>query len=113
MTKDSINTTIEILGKPYPIRCVESELPALQKAAEYLNQQMTEVQSSGKVINLERIAIITALNMAHQYLQLEQKNHTLIAKVNQRICSLQEKLDATINKSFQMELGYSTESAKD
>lgn len=109
MTNKTVNTTIEILGKPYPIRCPESELQSLQEAAEYLNQKMSEVQESGKAINIERIAIITALNIAYQFLQIDQQKSTLVSKINQRISNLQDRLDTAINKPMQTELIYTSE----
>lgn len=104
MTEKPINTSIEILGKFYSIKCLEGELEALQKAAAYLNSQMKEVQESGKAINLERIALITALNLANQLLQGDKQKSGLMDKVNQRITMLQEKLDTAINKTLQIEL---------
>jgi cell division protein ZapA len=62
------------------------------------------VQESGKAINLERIALITALNLANQLLQTHQQKSGLMNKVNQRISMLQEKLDSAINKTLQIEL---------
>jgi len=109
MTDTTISATIEILGKPYSIKCPESELQSLQQAAEYLNQKMVEVQESGKAINLERIAIITALNVTYQLLQLDQQKSTLMTKINQRISHIQDKLDTAINKAMQTELIYTTE----
>lgn len=109
MSNKIVNTTIDILGKSYPVRCPESELPSLQQAAEYLNRKMTEVRESGKAINLERIAIITALNITYQYLQLDQQKSSHIDKINKRLSHLQNKLDAAINKTLQTELIDSTE----
>src|SRR5262245_38836366 len=109
MSNKTIQTTIEILGKLYPIRCSESELESLKQAASYLNQKMTEVQASGKAINLERIAIITALNISHQFLEMDQQKTMHMNKINQRIAHLQNKLDAAINQTLQTELIYTTE----
>lgn len=108
MTDNTIDTNIEILGKFYPIRCPQSEVALLQEAANYLNRKMIEVQESGKVINLERIAIITALNIASDYLQLDQQKSSLMTRVNQRISTLQDKIDSAINKALQTEFVYST-----
>lgn len=102
-----VNTTIEILGKYYPVRCQESEVKSLQQAAVFLNQKMQQVQESGKVINLERIAIITALNMASQFLQMDQQKTGFVEKVNQHIQLLQAKLDAVLSQPNQAELVYS------
>jgi len=115
MTTKSVHSNIEILGKFYPIRCTEAELPALQEAAAYLNEQMKEVQASGKAINLERIAIITALNMANQILNINQQKSGLMDKINHRLVGLQEKLETALeasdrSKVIQPEFHYSTES---
>lgn len=109
MTNKPVHTTIEILGKSYPIKCPEHELASLQEAAAFLNQKMAETQESGNVINLERIAIITALNIAHQFLQMDKQKSSFAQKVNQRISHLQDKLDTAINKALQTELIYTTE----
>ena len=109
MSNKIVNSTIEILGKTYPVRCTESELSSLQQAAHYLNQKMSEVRESGKAINLERIAIITALNITHLYLQLDQQKSTHINKINQRLSHLQHKLDIVMNKNLQTELIYTSE----
>lgn len=109
MKAKTINATIEILGKLYPVRCPEEEAASLQEAADFLNKKMLEVQESGKVINLERIAIITALNIAHQLIQLGTQKDQLMGKINQRLTLLQSKLDTSMKKSSQTELLYNTE----
>lgn len=109
MTTTFINTTIEILGKSYPIRCPESELVSLQQAATFLNDKMNEVQDAGKTLTFERMAIITALNIASQYLQLDQQKNSFMNRVNQRILTLQDKLDSAVNKIVQTEFAYTTE----
>lgn len=108
MIDKTTHTSIEILGKVYSLRCPESELESLQQAARYLNEKMQEVQESGKAINLERIAIITALNITYQYLKLDQQKSSFMDKINQHLSSLQAKLDATV-KPMQTELIYTTE----
>ncbi len=102
----TVNTTIDILGKTYSIRCLESELELLKKAGDILSRKMAEVQASGKAINLERIAIITALIITRQFLMQEQQKDSLLEKVNQHITRIQDKLDQTINGLPQIELAY-------
>lgn len=109
MTEKTINTTIEILGKFYPIRCPESDVESLQQAAKYLDDLMANIQSSGKAINLERIAIMAALNISHQLLQQNNQKDSWMNKINSRITSLQDKLESAINKHLQAELAYTAE----
>ena len=102
----TITTTIEILGKYYPIRCPEEEVSILQQAASLLNENMTEIKESGKVINIERIAIIAALNIARQLLAMSDEKVQQASKINQRISQIQDKVDQAINKTLQAELLY-------
>ncbi|HEX4045950.1 MAG TPA: cell division protein ZapA [Gammaproteobacteria bacterium] len=106
MNNQAIHTTIEVLGKNYPIKCQPIELASLQQAASLLNQKMKEVQDSGKAINFERIAVITALNLAHQFLQIDQQKNSLTETMCQHIMQMQDKLDAAVNQG---ELLYTTE----
>lgn len=109
MTEKTINTSIEILGKSYPVRCIEGEVPALKEAAEYLDKQMQDIQDSGKVINLERIAIIAALNVANEFLQIRKNKLGVMDKINKRIANLQDKIDSVLHENPQAELSYSSE----
>jgi len=96
MSDKPVSTSVDILGKPYTIKCPESQLESLQKAAAYLDAKMKEVQESGKAINLERIAIITALNMAYDFLQINHQKEGVLDKINQRIVQLQNKIEDVI-----------------
>lgn len=109
MNEKTVSTTIEILGRPYPVRCPEAELLSLQKTAAYVNQKMLAIQESGKAINIERIAMMALLNVANDYLQLEQQKGSIMNKINNKISQLQEKLDSAINLSKQSELIYIAE----
>lgn len=109
MSNEIISTTIEILGKFYPIRCPESEVSSLQEAAKLLNKKMLDVQESGKAINLERIAIISALNIAHEYLELSQQKTSVLGKITQRLTQLQDKIDRVMDKAEPTEMIYTTE----
>lgn len=102
MMEKTVNTTVDILGKTYSIRCLESELKLLQQAAGILSQKMAEVQNSGKAINLERIAIITALNITHQLLLQDQQKSHVIEKINQHILLLKNKIDKAIHHQAEL-----------
>lgn len=109
MSEKVIHTNVEILGKFYSIRCPESEIKSLESAASYLNKKMQEVQDSGKAINLERIAIMAALNITNDFLNTSTQKSSLIEKINQQISSLQDKLESTMSTPAQAELIYSAE----
>jgi cell division protein ZapA len=101
----TMHTNIEILGKFYPIRCKETELLCLQQAAHQLNQEMLAIKEAGKSLNLDRIAIITALNLTHKLLKIEEENNKLMQKITQRLSSLQDKIETAIYQTQQIEMG--------
>lgn len=66
----SANTvTVTILDRDYQVSCKPDERDALLNSARYLNDKMREIKASGSVIGLERIAVMAALNIAHELLQ--------------------------------------------
>ncbi|MDD3608807.1 MAG: cell division protein ZapA [Halothiobacillaceae bacterium] len=59
---------IHILDKEYRIACPEGERDALLRASRYLDARMREIRNSGKVIGNDRVAVMAALNIAHEML---------------------------------------------
>lgn len=68
MAADSKGLNINIMGREFRIACPDEERQQLLDAVDYLNAKMREVQQTGKVLGNERIAIMAALNMAHELL---------------------------------------------
>lgn len=57
---------ITLLGRSFRVACSKDGEPALAAAAVYLDNKMREIREQGKVIGIERIAIMAALNIAHE-----------------------------------------------
>ena len=57
------------MEKEYVVACPYDERSALLDAAEFLNARMREIRDSGKVVGLDRIAVMAALNLAHEFLK--------------------------------------------
>jgi cell division protein ZapA len=68
----SVSLKIHILGKEYQVNCPPEERDALERSAELLNEKMEEIRSGSQIIGLERIAVMAALNLAHDLIQTEQ-----------------------------------------
>lgn len=60
---------VTIMGRTYKVTCADDERAALLEAVAYLDQKMNEVKASGRVGNIERIAVTAALNIAHELLE--------------------------------------------
>ena len=68
----SVSLKIHILGKEYQVNCPPEEREALERSAVLLNEKMEEIRSGSQIIGLERIAVMAALNLAHDLIQTEQ-----------------------------------------
>jgi cell division protein ZapA len=69
MDDRSIMLDVAILGREYRIACKESEREELQQAVQLLDRRMREIRDSGKIAGTERIAVMAALNIAHELLR--------------------------------------------
>ncbi len=59
---------VTIMGRAYKVACPDHERDALLAAVGYLDRKMTEIKNTGKVGSAERIAVMAALNIAHELL---------------------------------------------
>lgn len=64
---------VNLLGKEYPISCPREEEHDLLLAARYLDDKMRAIRDNGRVIGTERVAVMAALNIAHELIQINNK----------------------------------------
>ena len=96
--------TISIMNKEFQVACPEGEEEALQRAARYLSGQMQEIRQSGKVVGMDRIAIMTALNMSHELLSGQSKVQTSQDYAKLRIRALNDRLENAIADGKQLKI---------
>jgi cell division protein ZapA len=99
---------VTLLDKEYQVACPEGQQEALRESANYLNQQMREIRASGKVIGLERIAVMAALNISNELLQnggIESDSRDLSMPGGAQLKGLNDKLDKALHRYSQMEIG--------
>ena len=73
-------------------------------AAEFLNARMREIRDTGKVVGLDRIAVMAALNLAHEFLKGKERESKVDNGVGQRVRALRERVEGALGKSQQLEL---------
>tara|TARA_Y100001935_G_C17261416_1_gene486638 strand:+ start:1020 stop:1331 length:312 start_codon:yes stop_codon:yes gene_type:complete len=97
------SSAVKILNKEYRIACEPEHEEALLRAARLLDTRMREIRDSGKVIGTDRIAVMAALNLAHELISdrsIDKKN-TMPSK---RIQAMKEKIESTLNETMQLDL---------
>jgi len=95
-------TSVTILDKEYLIACSDEERDILNDAASLLNERMQEVKTSGKIIGSERIAVLAALNIAHEMLAYKNENQDYTSNVDGVVRRIQDKIDDALMKGGQL-----------
>lgn len=104
MTDNMKPIAVTILDKEYIIGCAENEREALFSSVEFLNNKMQEQRDSGKVIGAERIAVMAALNVTHEYLEYRRHNETMSSDIGAGIDRIQSKINSALSQGRTFEL---------
>lgn len=97
MSKDTTKTLdVTILDREFRVACAEEERPELEEAVTYLDKKMREIRALGKVATVERIAIMAALNIAHELLTTRLGSGFDMGEFKRRMNAMQASIDATL-----------------
>lgn len=94
-----LSVTVRIMGKEYSVVCPAEEHEALVKSADYLNERMTTIRRRGKALGTEKIAVMAALNIARELLQLKGVEGVASASPEsvERLRQLSLDIDSTLS----------------
>ena len=98
MSADAKGLQINIMGREFRVACPEEEQRGLLEAVDYLNKKMYEIRDSGKVIGLERIAIMAALNISHEFLSTKVSGAFDIAERKRRMIFMETLIDQALSE---------------
>jgi cell division protein ZapA len=86
---------VSIMGREFSIACPESEREALLAAVSYLDKKMCDIRDAGKVVGNERIAMMAALNLAHELLSVKTGGID-VGDVKRRVNNMQKQIDSAL-----------------
>ena len=98
------HVNIKILEKEYQISCPANERKALIDSAELLNNKMREIRDSGKVVGLDRIAVMAALNLANELINTGDVSTHLETNVKSKVVQMRERVESALQFGQQLEL---------
>lgn len=101
---DALPISVSILDKDYKISCPTGEQPALLASAKYLDGKMREVRDNGNMMGIERVAVITALNITNDFLSSNQDQQELGKELPPRLKSLEKKITRALERARQLEI---------
>jgi cell division protein ZapA len=98
--------TVKILDKDYQVALPEDQEAELMVSAKYLDKQMRSIRDSGKVIGLERIAVMAALNISHELLRASEEPAMVeLPPSAESVQRINRKLDDALYQLRQLEIG--------
>ena len=96
MSADTKGLQISVMGREFRVACPEDEQKSLLEAVAYLDKKMHEIRDNGKLVGLERIAIMAALNIAHELLATKVGGGFDIAELKRRMAHMETVLDQAL-----------------
>ena len=96
--------TVKILEREYQVACPADEVDSLTQAARFLDQRMLHIKSSGKVVGLDRIAVMAALNITHDLLSGKAQHDETTDAVARRLEQLNKRVGAALAEHKQLDL---------
>ncbi len=104
MSEEMTPISVTILDKEYRVASPPEEQDSLVASAQYLDSKMREIRAGGKIIGLDRIAVMAALNIAHELLQAQHQGQHGNADLSGQIRRLQNKVENALQQVSQMDL---------
>lgn len=103
MNDTNAQVSVRILDKEYQVACPASERTDLLDSAEVLNRKMREIRDSGRIIGLDRIAVMAALNMANDLLHAQERDKTLDDDISTRLKLISDRVESVLGNTQQLD----------
>jgi len=103
VTEKPIPVSVHILDKEYLIACQPEERDTLLESSRHLDMKMREIRDSGKIIGTDRVAVMAALNIAHELLDQKANSKSGDIATSRRILRLQDKIETALSTNKQLE----------
>ncbi len=97
MSKPAEPVSVIILDKKYQFACSPEERTELLEAARQLDESMSEIKDSGRLMSLERIALQAALNYSAEILALKRQESRRQEQFDSKIRSLADRIDEALD----------------
>ncbi len=104
MTEQFAQVSVRILDKEYQVACPASERTDLLDSAELLNEKMREIRDSGRIVGLDRIAVMAALNMANDLRHSKARDEVFDSDFSVRLKDISDRVDHVLSDTRQLDL---------
>ena len=88
--------SVQILDREYLVACPSEERDGLRAAASLLDGRLRDLRNVARNAPAERIAVLAALNLAHELLQLRANAGSGTQIVDAELAALRIRLEAAL-----------------
>ena len=103
MSDRLVRVSVRILEKEYQVACLPEERSELLDSAEFLNGKMRDIRDAGNIVGLDRIAVMAALNLAHELLK-RNRSEAIESEVSERVRLMRERVESALSRGQQLPL---------
>jgi len=94
--------SLRLIDREFLIACPPEERDGLLEAASFLDRKMRELRTHAKTPGFDRLAVLAAISVTHEYLQLQKRastpNHNAAEPdVAEGLAALRRKLEAALD----------------
>lgn len=104
MKKEQKAVNIKILDKEYGVSCTQEEEQELLNSAHMVDSKMREIRQSGTIVGMDRIAVMAALNIAHELIKVQSELALHTNGTEKQLERINEKIEQALAQARQMEL---------
>lgn len=103
-TKDLQTLHVTILDRDYGVSCPPNEVTDLKSSARMLDERMRDIRRSGKIVGMDRIAVMAALNIAHELIKAQSELANYDRITEKQLSKLNDKIERAIAAARQLDL---------
>ncbi len=104
MSRSATTVSVRILDKEYQVACSPDEIDELTASARHFDTQMRIIRESGKVLGLDRMAVMAGLNIAHEYLKLRNERDQATKEATRKLTDLVGRVAHALTDAKQLSL---------
>lgn len=91
--------TVHLLDREYLVACPPDQRDGLLEAAQLLDRQMRDIRNGNRMAGMDRIAVLAALNIAHELAQLRRASEHRDGTIGRAIGELNQRLDRLLERT--------------
>ncbi len=95
---------VTILDRDYGVSCPAEEVDDLKTSAKLLDERMRDIRKSGKIVGIERIAVMAALNIAHELIKARAELNSYDKITEKHLSRLNDKIERALASARQLDL---------